>query len=76
MRPINMERLWEATDEQIAEAYAVAIDHAHNAPKEMCGEPPIISGSMAWARFSSRAFRISSEIVRRKAALTQGERDE
>ncbi len=66
MRLINLERLWEATDQQLAEAYAIAIAKAHHAPVEMRGDPPIISGTMAWARFSREAERISNEIARRR----------
>lgn len=66
MRPINLERLHEATDEQLTEAYAAAIAKAHDAPKDMRGDPPIIDGSAAWARFSREAERIGNEIDRRR----------
>jgi hypothetical protein len=56
---INLERLHEATDAQLAEAHLEATRQAHGAPKEPDG------GSMTWARRSREAFRLEAEIVRR-----------
>ena len=70
MRPINLEKLHEASGEQLAEAYAVAMGKAHDAPKEISGDPPIIEGSMAWARFSREAGRIYAEMDRRGIAAS------
>lgn len=61
MRPINLEKLHEATDEQLREAYDVAIARAHDAPKSDQGNE-----SSAWSRFSREAFRLMAEIDRRK----------
>lgn len=59
MRAMNFEKLDEATDEQLAKAYAAALTKARDAPKES-------AGSMAWARFAREAARIGDEIARRK----------
>lgn len=66
IRPLNLERLHEATDEQLAVAYAAALVMAHNAPREIAGDPPVLNGSMAWAARSREAFRLGGEIARRK----------
>lgn len=66
-RPINLERLGEASIEQLELAYAATLAKAHDAPHDMRGDPPIIDGSQAWARFSREACRIGDEIARRKS---------
>jgi len=65
-RPINLENFAEATDDELASAYGAALEKARNAPRDMSGNPLIIDGSMAWARFSREAFRIGEEIDWRK----------
>lgn len=67
---INMERLWEASDEQLAAAHANALDRAHNAPKNLfrnADGTASLGNSDAWARFSREANRIGDEIARRSA---------
>ena len=60
---INLERLWEASDADLADAYQRALERAHNAPKSLPGSP-----SDAWARHSREAFLLGNEIARRKDA--------
>jgi hypothetical protein len=62
--PINFEKLHEATDAQLAEAYAAALARAHRAPK-LYGDNDAPTGSDAWARFSNEALRVGAEINRR-----------
>ena len=62
-RPINLERLHEATDQQLADAYARALQLAHDAPKDMPNEG---MASPTWAVRSREAFRIGDEIARRE----------
>lgn len=62
MRPINFEKLGEASEDQIAEAYAAALVKAQEAPKSDTG-----NASDAWARFSREAERIGQEIDRRRS---------
>jgi len=65
---INLERLHEAANEALLEAYAVALELAHDAPKELMGDPPVINSHGAfgtWAARSKAAFRLGDEIARR-----------
>lgn len=59
-RPINLEKLEEATDEDLMEAHAAALTKAHDAPYDRA------DGSMSYARFAREANRIGAEIDRRK----------
>lgn len=63
MRPINLENLDEATDEQLADAHAHALRRAYDAPKD---QPDRGMASSTWAAASREAFRIGNEIERRK----------
>lgn len=63
---VNYERLEEASDEALAAAYAHWLGRAHRAPRELGGDPPLVSGTGAWATFSAQAFRVKSEIDRRR----------
>lgn len=56
-RPINLEDLGSATDEQLAVAYVKAVGLAHDAPKD--------TGAMTWATRAREACRIGGEIARR-----------
>ena len=68
MRPINLERLDLSSDTDLEAAYAAALALAHDAPRELAGDPPVINGSMTWAARSREAFRIGNEIERRRRA--------
>lgn len=68
---VNLERLWEATDEELADAYARAIERARNAPlatycEDHDGHRHLMDHKTSWASFSREADRIGLEMDRRR----------